>query len=1047
MNDHLFNQIPRLDKYVKMIARRIVRKTAAAESVEIVDPAAMSFNAPPAEAAWRPFGVGQEWGARQQWAWFRAKFTVPADWAGQGPVRLQLSHKANYLVLPQDDNFPAGPEGQAFINGQRVGAIDRQHHVIQYPFEAGQTYEVSAVFFAGRCECRHKLEGFSLALIDAPTEKLAWDLQVAVDIIKQIADNIPERRKLINAVEAALKPMDFRETIEVENLPEDPHHQGTWFYGTVAAGQAAFDEARTQIAPNDEVPVVNAIGHAHIDLAWLWPIKQSRHKCVRTFATQARLLKQYPQWKFFQSSPQAYKWIEQDTPDLYEEIRELVQAGRWDADGAAWVEFDTNVAGGEAIVRQLLYGKRYFKEKLGVDSKLFWLPDVFGYNAALPQLLKLAGVDYFITSKISWSRYNRFPFDTFRWRGIDGTEMPSHFITTPCVDWFFTYNAMMTIDEVERNHKNYLQKYLLTEPILSFGEGDGGGGPNERMLEVGLRLANQPPVTGMPRLKFDRPAEQMARIVEKWDELPVWDGELYLEFHRGTYTTHGWLKRANRKNEIRLRQLEWIASLAQGRGGYKLDKARLDGLWEDLLLMQFHDILPGSSVGEVYYDEVQGMQAKVAEEAEAMTAEAAAAVARSIDTTGFRKPLVLFNTLSWDWTAPVKLPGGAWRDDVRIPAGGWKVVETDEAGEPQFPSEIEVSADGRKLKNRFWEIALNEKGEIVSLYDRKAEREVLAKGAVGNQWQVFEDRPLICDAWDIDFDYQLRPLPGPELTSLQVVEKSAVRVAVELSWKLPELAGRPVSTIKQRLAIYASSPRIDFETTADWHEHHQVLKVAFPVDVRATEATHEIQFGHLTRPTHRNTSWDLAKFETCAHRYVDLSETGYGVALLNDCKYGHDILDGRIRLTCIKCSQAPDALADQGFHEFTYALLPHQGTLQQAGVVQAAAELNAPPVACLVEPAKGPLAAAYRFVSCQQDAVVIETVKPAEDGDGLIVRLYEAHGGQSKASLAFAESMKSVEVVNLLEEPMESDVDLRHRGHQVNLRLRPFQIVTLRVRK
>lgn len=1040
-------------RYLELIESRVVRETVAASDVRLVEPAEARFDAPPEDAPWQPIGERREWGGEQQWTWFRATVAVPKHWTS-GAVELRFANRAEYKVKPTDANYPAGPEGQVFINGARVGAVDKFHDRIRHAFKPGARHDVRAVVFAARIPCRHILQDLSVAWIDTATEKLAGDLRVTLDVIDNVDETSWTHVTLVRAVEAAVRAIDVRELpgmfagIPVKEKGDKPDKQ---FYASVPAAQKAFDAARKAVPVATGLPDVVCSGNSHIDLGWLWPFGQTKHKCMRTWATQVRLLNQYPQWTFHQSSPQAYKWAEQHAPDLFEQIKALIKAGRWEADGATWCEMDTNVTGGESLVRQFLYGKRYFRDTLGVDSRVFWLPDVFGYSAALPQIMRLAEVDGFVTSKISWNQFNRFPYDTFRWRGIDGTEVPTQYITGPCLghEWMTTYITNMTAYEIKRSWTDYAQRRLLTETLVTFGYGDGGGGPNEAVLERTLRLATMPPVEGIPRVKLEKTGNLMQRVMQRVDELPVWDGELYLEYHRGTYTTQAWLKRANRKNEVRLHNAEWLAALAAPHG-YRLDKATLDALWEDLLLIHFHDVLPGSSVREVY-EEVEQMENAIAEQADGMAGAAAAVLVGKIDTSACKKPLVLFNTLSWDRSEAVKLPDGTWRDNVAVPACGWAVIDLAKAGKARggSPSTGEapaVSKDGRELSNAYWQLRLDEQGRIAELYDRVNDRQVLAPGAVANEWQVFEDRPNDNDAWDIDVFYTDHPLPGPELASIKVVEPSGARVAVELTWHMPKPGTGPRTTITQRIALYASSPRIDFETHVDWHVHHHLLKVAFPVDVRATDAAYQIQFGHIRRATHRNTSWDVGRFEVCAHQFVDLGEHGYGVSLLNDCKYGHDVHDNVIRLTCLKSPQSPDPQADQGEHTFTYALLPHAGTFQQAGTVRAAAELNVPLVVREAKPAKGALPATWSYVQVGGDAAVIDTIKPAEDGKGVIVRLYESHGSHAPVTLTFATAPKSVAHVNLLEEAFGDEIGLEHDGKKVSFRMRPLQIVSLRVR-
>ncbi len=1034
----------KFETYLALISKRIVLTSVKPESLEVRDPSFEHFDCPEDSGDWKSIQRGQHWGSKQNWTDFRASFTVPLDW-NEGSIDFCMEHNCIYTEpFICSELEAAGPEGQVFIDSQRVGAIDREHHKIRHKFITGTRYDVRAVFFAGRTACDHILQKFCLKQIDVGTEKLYYDIKILIDIAKLLEKTSRTYYDIIHILEDTIRQLDMR---DIPEMTLSNGHQRCLedkvFYKSVAKAQEIYDHGLTKLQGTPDVPFVSVVGHSHIDLAWLWPIRQTHHKCVRTFATQCRLLNQYDTWVYNQSSPQIYKWLEFDAPDLLEKVRGFISDGRWEAEGAMWCEADTNVPNGESLVRQLLYGKRYFKNKLGVDSRILWLPDVFGYSGALPQLLKLANVDGFVTSKISWSQYNRFPYDTFMWRGIDGTGIPTHFITTPCKGtWILTYNAMMQVDEVKGTWDEYRQKSLGIEPLISYGHGDGGGGPTEEMIENSLRMSELPPIESFPKLRHEKVLTLMKRVCQKASNMPSWDGELYLEYHRGTYTSQAWLKRDNRKNEIRLHNIEWLASIAADL--YTLDKPAIDTIWEDLMLCQFHDILPGSSVSEVYYDEVRPMQQAMALKLENMIKEATDAIAAELDTSSCVKPLVLFNTLSWDRSDPIKLPDGTWVDGVIIPSGGWIVI--DAAQETKLSDrEISISPDGTKMSNHYWNIEFNKKGHICTLTDKKNNREVLSSGYDANQWQVFEDRPMAHPAWDIDLYYRDHPLEGPSLISRKVVENSPVRVAIEQVWHMPSIGGDKTSTITQRIAIYDKNPRIDFETTVDWYEHHQLLKVAFPVNIHSTEATFQIQFGHLKRPTHTNTSWDLAKFEVCAHQYMDLGEHGYGVALMNDCKYGHDVDRNTIRLTCIKCAQSPDPLADQGYHEFIYSLLPHHDSFQAAGIERAAYELNTPVIACQTTPSTGQLPPSFAFAQCDSDAIVISTIKPAEDDDATIVRLYESYGSQVSASITFTKDISNVEVVNLLEESIVNDIDMVKEENKLLLKLMPFQIVTLKI--
>lgn len=1031
----------KLEAYVNTLGLYRIRDSQKIGHLEIQDRVPERFSIPDKKGPWKKFRVTETWGQKQAYAYFRGSVRVPQKWNSKG-IAIRMEQEPHWLEPPVNDNIAAGPEGQLFVDGKRVGAIDNGHKRMALKTRPGQTHNISAIFFAGRCACRHVLKEFRLDWVDLDIEALFYDLKMGLDRARTVGYESQEGKKLLVAVSDAAKSLGS---------------------GRPSAAKAK-QVRRTLLRAWPKSKGIRkgaemvAVGHAHIDLAWLWPGKQSKHKCVRTFSTQIRLLDQYPNYVFLQSSPQAYLWVKEEAPDLYEQIKAEIKAGRWEAEGATWCEMDTNITGGESLVRQFLYGKRFFKEEFGNESRFLWLPDVFGYSAALPQIMKLAGVRAFATHKLAWIYENKFPFSSFRWKGLDGSDVAAHLIAT-------SYNSFLAAAQIKNTWDDHVQKDVSPSALVSFGFGDGGGGPTEGFLEKARRLGTSWDHGRIPPLRMGKAGSFLGPLAKKKDVLPTWEGELYFESHRGTYTSQAWLKRANRKNEIALHNLEWLASLASF-SGWKLNKKEVDTFWQDLMFMQFHDILPGSSVGEVY-DDARVMQDAIARGCQKLISEAASHVVRQMDTRGYERPVVLFNTLSWDRRDPVCLPDGSWRDDITIPAGGWAIVEGQQAESSQSGG-VEINNNGRSLKNKFWKIELDEQGRIESLWDRKKNREVLADSAKANEWQVFADKPKAFDAWDIDADYINHPLPGPKLVSMKVLEQGPVRGAVQLDWEFEgQWQGRK-SRMSQQLVIYANNPRIDFVCKADWHQHHQLLKVAFPVSVKAAEASHEIQFGHLKRATHSDTPREKSKFETSAHRFVDLSDENYGVALMNDCKYGYDVKGHTLRLTCIKCATTPHTKADQGNHEFTFSLLPHEGSLQESGVIRAAAELNVPPVAWEKDPfagsssrsmgsadpqepdltlAKGPKSKAFLEVS--SDALIVDTLKPAEDGKGLILRLYESHGSKVQGKIDFTDPPRDIRPVDLLERPLNradsSRLKLKRNKKGLSLEAGHFQIISLRL--
>jgi alpha-mannosidase len=793
------------------------------------------------------------------------------------------------------------------------------------------------------------------------------------------------------------------------------------------------------------------------------------------------------------SQPQVYSYLKQDAPDLYARMKERIVEGRFEPIGMMWLEPDCNVTSGESLVRQLMHGARFFAEEFGDINHLVWLPDVFGYSAAMPQILRLCGISCFMTTKISWNQFNRMPNDTFRWRGIDGSEVLTHFVTAsaqPLKHWsdaqFYTYNGLMSGDEVFGTWNHYRQKNVNDEVLYIYGYGDGGGGPTEQMLEAAPVLDGLP---GFPRVKLGRVEQFFERLYERvWNnpELPTWVGELYLEYHRGTYTSQARTKQANRAAELLYREAEWLNAWAVTLGAENR-QAQLDAGWRTILLNQFHDILPGSSIAQVYsdsnadYAEVQRIGRNVREDALAYLV--------GIEDGGWRmehgdapssilhppSSVVVFNSLPWerqdvvrialpaDATAPklVSPDGAAQLSQVVVEQSGEKVllVETtvpsygysalfaaQASSEKLTTHNAQLTTYNSKLENDELRLELDDNGEVASLYDKRAGREVIARGATGNQLVAYEDRPLEWDAWDIDIFYEEKPYPVREIVDWRVVEEGPLRAAIEITRRLGQ------STIRQRICLWRASRRVDFVTDVDWQERQTLLRTLFPLEVNATRASCEIQFGAVERPTHRNTSWDWARFEVCAQRWVDLSEGDYGVALLNDSKYGHSLRDNTLGLSLLKGAIFPDKDADRGRHRFTYSLLPHQGDWRAAQVVRRAYELNVP---LLVVPTKDERRTTKEesddssfvlrpssFLSTSNDHIVVETVKVADDGNGLIIRLYEAHNQRGPASLRFGRPVASAVETDLLEREIgPATVE----GNAVRFEVRPFEIKTLRV--
>lgn len=790
-------------------------------------------------------------------------------------------------------------------------------------------------------------------------------------------------------------------------------------------------KARAILAPElgrpavDSAMTVCAVGHAHIDTGWLWPVRETVRKCARTFGHQLQLMKRYPDYVFGASQPQHYAFVKEHYPSLFKEIRKRVKDGRWECQGAMWVEADCNLPCGESLVRQFLHGKNFFMREFGVDVKNLWLPDVFGYSAALPQIIRKTGCNAFITQKICWNQFNRFPHHAFTWYGLDNSSVLTFF---PPED---TYNSMLVPNQLNYGCDNLTENYLLDESLTLFGIGDGGGGPKEEHVERGLRCRN---LEGCPKVKFGRSDDFFDRLRERQDQLPSWHGELYFELHRGTLTTQARNKRNNRKAEQHLLEAEFLASLLPAD---QWPREILDWLWKKLLLNQFHDIIPGSSIGRVY-ETTNREYAEMFQKLEELREQVHHLVCRDSEDA-----ITLFNTLPYDYTRLVELPDG-WKDYEVICEGepvpvadGYACVSLKRQG-------IVVLKRGKKtvekavelkeelvLENGLIRYEFDDGGRLKSAYDKELEWEMLS--GAGNDLTLYHDEPTSYDAWDIDIFYEKEQVEKARLVKASQVQFTALRQSLELEF----IVGQ--SRLHQTVSLEFNSKRLEFRTKADWHEDGKMLRVAFPTSMVCAEANCEIQYGHIKRPTHRNTSWDMAKFEMCAHRYVDLSESGCGVALLNDCKYGHKVLDGVIDLNLLRSPHWPDPGADRGEHEFTYALLPHTGDLNASKVMTEAAQLNRP---CrLMNGEYVGNGWPVRVVEASPN-VGVEVMKRGESSDALFLRLADESGKGGSMTLQL-EGQASVSETDMMEwnEVRKMEVD---RG-RVTVNLKPFEIMTLRV--
>jgi len=983
----------------------------------------------------------------------RTCFQIPTEWSIDCPIAL-------YLPIGQSEDF-SHPEALAYIDGLPYAACDRHHQeIILAPrYFDGASHLLALHGWAGSLDydpdAKLLMRECALVQIDQPTRDFIALARVALGIADHLDENEPARAHLYNALDQAFKVLDTRE-------PFDKH-----FYTSVPAATDVLRAGVSQAGAALDVHIT-AVGHAHLDLAWRWTLDQTRRKAGRTFYNVMRLMEQFPEFHFAQSQPQLYDFVRQDYPELFDLIKQRVRDGRWEPLGGMWVEADCNITGGESLARQFLLGREFFRRHFGsnADTPVLWLPDVFGFCWSLPQLLKEAGLEYFFTTKIGWNQYNRLPYDSFWWQGLDGTRVLTHFSPTPEHDsaYVSTFNAHVSPQQVLRTWHNFQQKDWgqagMTPPLLmSFGWGDGGGGPTQEMLENIREMGNFP---ATPQIRCGTVGQFFQQLEEETgDRLPTWNGELYLENHRGTYTTQSRNKRANRKSEFLLHDAEFLATLASAlEPNYSYPQSELRRAWELVCLNQFHDIIPGSSIGPVYvesqqqYAEVRRIGEQVREGALAAIAAQLGGDVLVVNPTSFpRQDLAFWANADVEKAAlqrsdgslvPVQpVDGGLLLDVGELPP--YSVTPLTRL--PKSPKTSEVlTATPTLLENDYLRVELNAAGDIVLIYDKANHRTVLPDGAIANQIQAFEDRPLNPDAWDIDIFYDDKTWLAEPADSVRVVEGGPLRATLEIRRRILN------SEYVQRISLAHNSPRLDFDTTIQWRERHILLKVAFPVDVLSPQATYEIQWGNIQRPTHRNTSWDWARFEVAAQKWVDLSEGGYGVSLLNDCKYGHDIHGNVIRLSLLRSPTDPDPKADWGEHQFAYSLLPHQGRWDERTIAEAYA-LNDP---LIVRARKGPqtmdkgrrtndqafVIGPSSFVRVAPPNVVIETIKQAEDGQGWMVRLYESQRRRGRFTLTTAFPLAEAWRTNLLEQNQER---LDCADNRLTAYTKPYQILTLRL--
>ena len=998
-------------------------------------------------SCWETLTSNEIWGGHREYFYFAAEIVIPEEWAGKSVVyELRTGREGEWDAL--------NPQFLAYVNGKARAGLDVNHRQIQLSdsAEGGEVFRLLLAAFTGDNNFSLKMDS-EIRVLEPEIEKYYYDLTTPYEAASLMPEESEERCVILQCLNESLNLVDFRKVYSPD------------FYESLKQAEQYLDENLYGKHCSDMTPTVYCVGHTHIDLAWLWTLRVTRDKAVRSFTTVTELMRRYPEYIFTSSQPQLYKYVKEQAPELYEEIRELVREGRWEPEGGMFVEADCNLASGESLVRQFVYGMRFFEREFGKKCRILWLPDVFGYSAALPQIMKLCGIRYFMTTKISWNERNKMPVDTFLWEGIDGSEILTHFIPTRNygaaavegtaeTEHFTTYNGYLNPSQVMGGWHRYSQKDLNREILMSYGYGDGGGGTTKEMLEYQRRLSR-----GIPGCPKTVPSTSLAffetldRNVRGKKELKKWVGELYLEYHRGTYTSMARNKKFNRKAEFACQNLEFFGVLSGQLTGQPYQKETLDRAWEIILRNQFHDILPGSAIKEVYEDsreEYLQLFREVGEE----TGKSLDALTEAI--SGEAGTVVIYNPNSVKGGAPVVLPVEEKLEHAVLTDGEktYPIQQTEEetiAVVDDIPSKgyrsfriVEggaetsvLSVTERGAETPFFIVELNEKGQFCRIYDKIAGREILPEGTVGNRIVSYEDRPHNFDNWDINHYYKEKAWEVDHVSSIAVTENGPVRSCIRVERDYLD------SKIVQKILFYRDLYQIDIVNEIDWKQDHILLRSYLPADIHADEAAYEIQYGNVKRPTHFNTSWDAAKFEVCAHKWIDLSEDGYGVSVLNDCKFGCDIHHGVIGLTMLKSGTYPNPEADKEHHSFTWSICPHEGTWREGGTVAKAYLLNDPYKAAVKKTEGGGLPASCSFITSDAENVVIEVVKKAEDSDAVAVRMYECFNRRTDVTLTFLKEIREADFCNLLE---EKEGAAPVSGQKVSFTIKPYEIKTLLVR-
>ncbi len=1037
-----FHHLQRLEKHINELKElRYYNNlplngfTASNEEGHFVNPSPVT-----SDANSFPLHIGDFWKGRDKYLWLTTEIEIPQQWEGHDIVGIFDFGKTGA-------GYSSGFESLLYVNNALYSGVDTNHQEVFLPPEnVGKPCRLAFRLWSGLegggipSEQTHQIKRAEIACLDPSTDDLYYTGSTIVETIKILDENNYHKYELEKLLVETLRQVDFS------------YPRSETFFNSV---QQATHYLNTQLAALNESSPVNVycVGHTHIDVAWLWRTKHTREKLARSFSTVDRLMQKFEDYLFFQPQPQLYEYLKSDFPTLYDKIRKHVQQGKWEPAGAMWVEADCNLISGESIVRQILLAKEFFKQEFDYENNFLWLPDVFGYSWALPQILKKSNIQTFFTTKISWNEHNEIPYDTFLWRGIDGSEILTHFLTTPSLDpenpRFRSYNGTIVPATIQGTWDNYKNKDLNKDVLAAYGFGDGGGGVNREMLERKRRIQNIPTLPNLIDSNVSQYAERLQKNIKDENNqgyLHVWDDELYLEMHRGTYTSQAFIKKYNRLLELKCRNVEMLQAFAsvQNNDWSLYHHATMHEVWKIVLRNQFHDIIPGSSIREVYQDSKEEY-VHALNLMEELRHQSCSKIVQQKE-----RGIAVFNSSSWSRSGLVRIP-------LKMMEGGHYVNENEEVLNAQVEDEeatIFVSnIPPLSFTNIFWKeapiisrergvfefandhiesnrfvIQWNNHGQLDKIYDKSLKRNVLA--GLGNALEVFEDKPRSYDAWELEPTIDLKKEVITDFKGVTLISIGCHYIKVKFEWHYRN------STIIQCLVLYQNLERIDFITQVNWQERNKLLKAAFPVDVRSTKARYDIQFGSMERPTHRNTSWEHAKFEVVGHQWADLSENGLGVALLNDCKYGYDIHNNVMRLSLLKSSSYPDPEADRGMHEFTYALYVHTKPWSDSHLIQEAWDLNLP-----LSFFEGTVENTRSLFHIDNPCIAVDAIKKSEQGNHIVFRMHEQHGGKTTAVVQLNFQFTQWYQTDL----MENKIGRESTENPVIVEMKPFEIITFLV--